>query len=149
MLESLNLESHDFICAEIYKSVLLLVLPLFPQSLQNILQSHCSILLLFVLQNSPSPHPGPTFAATTRITCLKIIEPHTFFYITLSFASHKGRLRINSLLSGPTKMFRRPRETQPDPITLEVGEILAPLVIFPWGPLAMNYLGVPIVLGVS
>ncbi|KXG52213.1 uncharacterized protein PGRI_084970 [Penicillium griseofulvum] len=46
-------------------------------------------------------------------------------------------------------MFRRPRETQPDPITLEVGEILAPLVIFPWGPLAMNYLGVPIVLGTA
>ncbi|CAG8895105.1 unnamed protein product [Penicillium nalgiovense] len=26
---------------------------------------------------------------------------------------------------------------------------LAPLVIFPWGPLAMSYLGVPIVVGVS
>lgn len=46
-------------------------------------------------------------------------------------------------------MFRRPRETQPDPITSEIGHILAPLDIFPWGPLAMNYLGVPIVLGVS
>lgn len=46
-------------------------------------------------------------------------------------------------------MFRRPRETQPNPITSEIGEMLAPLDIFPWGPLAMNYLGVPIVLGVS
>jgi hypothetical protein len=46
-------------------------------------------------------------------------------------------------------MIRRPREPEPDPITSEIGHILAPLVIFPWGPLAMNYLGVPIVLGVS
>ncbi|KAJ5943965.1 hypothetical protein N7516_004133 [Penicillium verrucosum] len=46
-------------------------------------------------------------------------------------------------------MFRRPRETQPDPITSEIGEILAPLDIFPWGPLAMNYLGVPIVFGTA
>lgn len=46
-------------------------------------------------------------------------------------------------------MLRRPREAQPDAITSEIGAILAPLDIFPWGPLAMNYLGVPIVLGVS
>ncbi|KUM66910.1 hypothetical protein ACN42_g194 [Penicillium freii] len=44
-------------------------------------------------------------------------------------------------------MFRHPRETQPDPITSELSHILSPLVIFPWGPLAMNYLGVPIVVG--
>lgn len=46
-------------------------------------------------------------------------------------------------------MIRRPREPQPDPITLEISQLLSPLVIFPWGPLAMNYLGVPIVVGVS
>ena len=46
-------------------------------------------------------------------------------------------------------MIRRPREAQPDAITSEIGAILAPMDIFPWGPLAMNYLGVPIVLGVS
>ncbi|KGO71093.1 hypothetical protein PITC_080300 [Penicillium italicum] len=44
-------------------------------------------------------------------------------------------------------MIRRPREPQPDPITLEISQLLSPLVIFPWGPLAMNYLGVPIVVG--
>ncbi|CAG8908916.1 unnamed protein product [Penicillium egyptiacum] len=46
-------------------------------------------------------------------------------------------------------MIRRPRETQPDAITSEVGQFLAPLAIFPWGPLAMNYLGVPIVIGTA
>ncbi|KAJ5801552.1 uncharacterized protein N7518_003620 [Penicillium psychrosexuale] len=46
-------------------------------------------------------------------------------------------------------MLRRPREAQPDAITSEIGAILAPLDIFPWGPLAMNYLGVPIVLGTA
>jgi hypothetical protein len=46
-------------------------------------------------------------------------------------------------------MIRQPRESQPDPITSEIAHFLAPLVIFPWGPLAMSYLGVPIVVGVS
>ncbi|KAJ5145524.1 uncharacterized protein N7515_000088 [Penicillium bovifimosum] len=43
-------------------------------------------------------------------------------------------------------MIRRPRETRLDRMTSEIGQFLAPLVIFPWGPLAMNYLGVPIVV---
>ncbi|KAJ5854740.1 hypothetical protein N7534_007283 [Penicillium rubens] len=45
-------------------------------------------------------------------------------------------------------MIRQPRESQPDPITSEIAHFLAPLVIFPWGPLAMSYLGVPIVVGI-
>lgn len=46
-------------------------------------------------------------------------------------------------------MLRHPRESEPDTIASELGNLLSPLVIFPWGPLAMRYLGVPIVIGVS
>ncbi|KAI2719861.1 hypothetical protein CBS147318_3167 [Penicillium roqueforti] len=46
-------------------------------------------------------------------------------------------------------MIRHPRSAQPDPITVEIGQVLAPLAVFPWGPLAMHYLGVPIVIGVA
>ncbi|CAI7589904.1 unnamed protein product [Penicillium glandicola] len=46
-------------------------------------------------------------------------------------------------------MIRSPRKPNPDRITSEIGQILAPLAIFPWGPLAMHYLGVPIVLGTA
>ncbi|KAJ5922866.1 hypothetical protein N7516_010569 [Penicillium verrucosum] len=44
-------------------------------------------------------------------------------------------------------MLRHPRESEPDTIASELGNLLSPLVIFPWGPLAMRYLGVPIVIG--
>ncbi|KAJ5594848.1 uncharacterized protein N7459_001056 [Penicillium hispanicum] len=46
-------------------------------------------------------------------------------------------------------MLRRPRQTLPDPIIIELGQTLAPLANFPWGPLAMTYLGVPIVINTA
>ncbi|KAJ5817092.1 hypothetical protein N7447_009325 [Penicillium robsamsonii] len=46
-------------------------------------------------------------------------------------------------------MIGHPRTPQPDRRISEIGHILTPLVIFPREPLAMHYLGVPIVIGVS
>lgn len=45
-------------------------------------------------------------------------------------------------------MFRHPRATAPERVVYELGQLLAPLTIFPWGPFAMHYLGVPIMQGV-
>ncbi|KAG5304829.1 hypothetical protein I7I50_05047 [Histoplasma capsulatum G186AR] len=41
-------------------------------------------------------------------------------------------------------MFRRPQDHEPDPETSQLGRILSPLRISTWGPVAMSYLGVPI-----
>ncbi|KAJ5542194.1 hypothetical protein N7461_008197 [Penicillium sp. DV-2018c] len=46
-------------------------------------------------------------------------------------------------------MFRRPRATAPERVVCELGQLLAPLTLFPWGPYAMHYLGVPIVQGIA
>ncbi|OJD20410.1 hypothetical protein ACJ73_08254 [Blastomyces percursus] len=43
-------------------------------------------------------------------------------------------------------MFRRPQDLEPDPETSQLGCILSPLRIYTWGPSAMSYLGVPIVI---
>ncbi|EER38296.1 conserved hypothetical protein [Histoplasma capsulatum H143] len=45
-----------------------------------------------------------------------------------------------------TPMFRRPQDHEPDPETSQLGRILSPLRIYTWGPVAMSYLGVPIVI---
>ncbi|KAJ6180133.1 hypothetical protein N7519_010594 [Penicillium mononematosum] len=44
-------------------------------------------------------------------------------------------------------MFRRPRETEPDRLSIKLRNALQPLTVIPWGPLAMCYLGVPIGVG--
>lgn len=41
-----------------------------------------------------------------------------------------------------------PRETAPSAQASDLGHVLDPLLVLPWGPLALLYLGVPIVLGV-
>ncbi|KAJ6036186.1 hypothetical protein N7540_000465 [Penicillium herquei] len=46
-------------------------------------------------------------------------------------------------------MLRRPRQTQPGRITSDLGQTLAPLALFPWAPLGMAYLGVPIVINAA
>src|SRR5277367_5381732 len=46
-------------------------------------------------------------------------------------------------------MFRHPREVTPDAAISELGRILEPLPVLPWGAPALAHLGVPIVLGVS
>src|ERR1700722_10957289 len=46
-------------------------------------------------------------------------------------------------------MFRHPREVTPDAALSELGRILEPLPVLPWGAPALVHLGVPIVLGVS
>ncbi|PGH34965.1 hypothetical protein GX50_02204 [[Emmonsia] crescens] len=43
-------------------------------------------------------------------------------------------------------MFRRPQDHEPDPEISQLGRILSPLRIYTWGPSAMSYLGVPIVI---
>lgn len=45
-------------------------------------------------------------------------------------------------------MFRRSRETAPGAAASELGRVLKPLPVLPWGALALGYLGVPIVVGV-
>lgn len=45
-------------------------------------------------------------------------------------------------------MFRRSRETAPSVAASALGRVLEPLLVLPWGPLALSYLGVPIVVGV-
>lgn len=45
-------------------------------------------------------------------------------------------------------MFRRSRETAPCAAESVLGRVLEPLPVLPWGPLALSYLGVPIVVGV-
>lgn len=45
-------------------------------------------------------------------------------------------------------MFRNARKTEPDYFSEEVGEVLQLLTVIPWGLLAMDYLGAPMVLGV-
>ena len=45
-------------------------------------------------------------------------------------------------------MFRTPRETKPGPVESILGRILEPFPVILWGPIALNYLGVPIVVGV-
>ncbi|KAK2797869.1 hypothetical protein FQN51_008177 [Onygenales sp. PD_10] len=44
-------------------------------------------------------------------------------------------------------MFRRPQDYKPDAETSQLGSTLAPLRVCIWGPSAMSYLGVPIVVG--
>ncbi|KAL4942563.1 hypothetical protein BDV06DRAFT_162002 [Aspergillus oleicola] len=44
-------------------------------------------------------------------------------------------------------MFRRPRQTEPDRLSMRLGKTLQPLTVIPWGALAMWYLGVPIAVG--
>ena len=46
-------------------------------------------------------------------------------------------------------MFRNPRESAPNPAVSEPLRALHPLPVIAWGPLALAYLGVPIVVGVS
>ncbi|KMP05806.1 hypothetical protein CIRG_05487 [Coccidioides immitis RMSCC 2394] len=43
-------------------------------------------------------------------------------------------------------MFRRPQDHEPDSEISQLGRILSPLRIYTWGPSAMSYLGVPIVI---
>ncbi len=45
-------------------------------------------------------------------------------------------------------MFRRSRETAPSAAASELGRVLEPLPVLPWGALALGYLGVPIIVGV-
>lgn len=45
-------------------------------------------------------------------------------------------------------MFKRLRETAPSAAASDLGRVLEPLPVLPWGPLALSYLGVPIVVGV-
>ncbi|KAI9668754.1 MAG: hypothetical protein M1831_000823 [Alyxoria varia] len=45
-------------------------------------------------------------------------------------------------------MFRSPRETAPCSVAQELGRIFHPVPVSLWGPLALDYLGVPIVVGV-
>ncbi|KAM5432791.1 hypothetical protein MferCBS31731_007317 [Microsporum ferrugineum] len=45
-------------------------------------------------------------------------------------------------------MFRRPRQTEPDRLSIRLRDTLQPLTVVPWGSLAMWYLGVPIGVGV-
>ncbi|KAB8229426.1 uncharacterized protein BDW43DRAFT_288320 [Aspergillus alliaceus] len=44
-------------------------------------------------------------------------------------------------------MFRRERQIEPDRLSIRLSKILQPLTVFPWGALAMWYLGVPIAVG--
>ncbi|KAI9838250.1 MAG: hypothetical protein M1819_005517 [Sarea resinae] len=44
-------------------------------------------------------------------------------------------------------MFRHPRDSSPLPEASGLARILLPFRVFAWGPLAMSYLGVPIVVG--
>ncbi|OQE07835.1 hypothetical protein PENVUL_c012G07424 [Penicillium vulpinum] len=44
-------------------------------------------------------------------------------------------------------MFRRPRQTEPDRLSMRLRKTLQPLTVIPWGALAMWYLGVPIAVG--
>ncbi|KKZ65626.1 hypothetical protein EMCG_08533 [[Emmonsia] crescens] len=44
-------------------------------------------------------------------------------------------------------MFRRPRQTEPDRLSMRLSTIIQPLTVTPWGTLAMWYLGVPIGVG--
>ncbi|KAM5430970.1 hypothetical protein McanMca71_006609 [Microsporum canis] len=44
-------------------------------------------------------------------------------------------------------MFRRPRQTEPDRLSIRLRDTLQPLTVVPWGSLAMWYLGVPIGVG--
>ncbi|PWY88211.1 hypothetical protein BO70DRAFT_309759, partial [Aspergillus heteromorphus CBS 117.55] len=45
-------------------------------------------------------------------------------------------------------MFRKPRMESPDPVADEAGRALHPLPVVAWGPLALAFLGVPIVVGI-
>ncbi|KAI9737347.1 MAG: hypothetical protein M1834_009501 [Cirrosporium novae-zelandiae] len=45
-------------------------------------------------------------------------------------------------------MFRRPRESAPSQAASRLAQILEPFPVLMWGPLALNYLGVPIVVGI-
>jgi len=45
-------------------------------------------------------------------------------------------------------MFRSPRATTPSPVESNLGPILEPFPVILWGPIALAYLGVPIVVGV-
>ncbi|CAG8889947.1 unnamed protein product [Penicillium egyptiacum] len=44
-------------------------------------------------------------------------------------------------------MFRRPKQTEPDRLSMKLRETLQPLTVIPWGALAMWYLGVAIGVG--
>ncbi|KAB8067023.1 hypothetical protein BDV29DRAFT_115815 [Aspergillus leporis] len=44
-------------------------------------------------------------------------------------------------------MLRRPRQTEPDVLSVRLSKTLRPLSVIPWGALAMWYLGVPIAVG--
>lgn len=46
-------------------------------------------------------------------------------------------------------MFKRPQDHEPDSETSQLGRILSPLRVYTWGPSAMSYLGVPIVIVVG
>ena len=84
-------------------------------------------------------YSGGSFTVAARL-------PITLLHSSLA---SPNQLQIYSFPPQEPNMIRHPRSAEPDPITVEIGQILAPLTVFPWGPLAMHYLGVPIVIGVS
>jgi hypothetical protein len=54
----------------------------------------------------------------------------------------------SNTLTNTLTMFRRPRDTEPQTVASNFARILDPVDTITWGPLALSYLGVPIVVGV-
>ncbi|EEP82175.1 predicted protein [Uncinocarpus reesii 1704] len=79
------------------------------------------------------------------------IQPAAHFInnsLAVTKVFHSNSLEYNRIrIAG--RMFRRPRATEPDRHAAAVARILNPLPVWPWAGSAMNYLGVPVVLGAS